>query len=584
MVYSRGVKKETSPAVEQVGSTSLVEVSTPTRASLVETWDDINRKVELSEDFSKDEEAVYWLDSYVIADADVNSFQIYNNEYSHDNRAVYVNGHVKDGSTRKLYQIQGVDVATFRIFGNGYAADKNNAYFSGEEIDGADPETFWVTDLPFVFYAKDKNFAFYKAERLIDIDASSFRILQGSSPVMTYLVDDKKVLLQAWFSDSDAHEMRQVLDADPTTFEVIRGAWARDRTNTYYGTHLIEGSDPATLEILGANDDGPHSNMYAKDKTGVYYTFKRLEGANSETFHAVENVWRFLGNYGEDMNLAYRNGEIFPKQDLAYFKQGKIPPTAKRIGSQYYQYRGGIYYDSESTQAADPLASLDADPATFQILRKGYARDNKNVYYEGRMVTEDLLNNFEILPNSYSKDSHRVYFEGRTIEGADTATFSFIPNSSYVKDKNSVYYRENSEVKKTAADVATFQVILGGNGEYGEDDQHVFMGNKIIDTASPQSFRYLGSGYSTDSTTAFYLDSRLESVDHDSFRVLGNGLSSDDGYHGELIYYSYARDKENVFCEGNILSGADVGSFILKGKNGMPQDKLHRYNRCESVE
>jgi uracil-DNA glycosylase len=44
------------------------------------------------------------------------------------------------------------------------------------------------------------------------------------------------------------------------------------------------------------------------------------------------------------------------------------------------------------------------------------------------------------------------------------------------------------------------------------------------------------------------------------------------------------RDKENVFCEGNILSGADVGSFILKGKNGMPQDKLHRYNRCESVE
>ncbi len=532
--------------------------------------------------FSKDANSVYWYHGTIVG-ADAGTFDTYDNWYARDSKTVYYQGYTRDGSGNDVYIIRGADVATFRALGNTYAKDKNHAYFKGEEVVGADPETFEEVGQPGIFYAKDKNSVYRDGEKSGELYTADFRILDKSGTAV-YMIDSERVLLEAWFIDGSKREIRVVEGADPETFEVVRGVWGKDRNSVYYGAHRIENSDPGTLEVLGAGNEDLRSMMYAKDESGVYYTFKRIENADSKTFQAVEEVWVFPGNYGEDKYSAYRDGQTFPKQDLAFFKRGELPPAVKSLGSRYFQYENKVYYYPESVQSVESLGLIDADLENFRVLRSGYARDDKRVYYKGVTISEDPSNTFEILQDSYSKDAKGVYYESKKIDGADPSTFSFIRNSYFTMDKNSVYFLENYEVKKTGADVATFQVVLGSPGNYGKDSRNVFIGDRVLESAIPQSFRYLDSGYSKDSESVFFGEKKISNADPVSFTVLGDGLSSDEGYHGSLVYYSYAKDKEHVFCEADILSGADIKTFILKGKNGMPQDKFHRYNWCETIE
>lgn len=578
-----GMKKEET-ANKKVSEVSLLEALI--RTVTVEGDRNFEKRVTLSEDFSKDENAVYWLGSYIVMNADVNSFQIYDNEYARDSQRVYFNGYVEGGSTRKLYQILGADVSTFESLGNGYARDKNHAYFRGNDIAGADAASFAGVDQPFVYYAKDKNSAYSGADRLSNFNASTFRVYEGSSPGGMYLLDDQRVWLHTWFSDSDAYEMREIVSADPDTFKVLKGVWAIDKNQAFYGTHPIEGVDLKTYEVFGKDDGDPRLMMYAKDESNVYYTFNKVASADAKTFQPVENVWIFPANYGEDEKSAYRNGEIFPKNDLLFFKRGQLPPSVKDLGSRYFRYDGAIYHYPVSVQAAESMdLMVDVDPDTFRILKNGYARDDKRVYYQGEMIVEDPLNTFEILRGSYSKDAESIYYGSKKIDGADPSTFSFIRNSDFTMDKNSVYFYENFNVRKIeSADPATFQVVLGSAGNYGRDDRHVFIGDHVLESAIPQSFRYLDVEYSKDSESVYFGEKKINNVDPVSFKVFGSGLSTERGYHDSVVYYSYAKDKEHVFCEADILSGADIKTFILKGKNGMPQDKFHRYNWCETIE
>ena len=305
--------------------------------------------------------------------------------------------------------------------------------------------------------------------------------------------------------------------------------------------------------------------MYAKDKNSVYYTYKRVEGADLETFHIVEHVPLLFSSFGEDKNRAYWDGEIFPKQDLAFLKRGKLPISAKGLGENYYLYQEAIYYLSPpgggepqylTRVRANPLSessTVYADAATFRALKNGYARDKDNVYLREYLLVHDPVQSFVLLEYPYSKDEHKVYYENEVIAGANPRSFSVIPNSRYSKDEDAVYY-PNSPVRKIDADPSAFKLIPGGDGAYGSDGKSIY-----------------------------FVGKKIEKVDLESFRVLGIGLNTDVGY-GEPMFYSYARDKDNVFCEGGILPGADVKTFVLKGKNGMPQDKFHRYSWCEAVE
>jgi len=99
------------------------------------------------------------------------------------------------------------------------------------------------------------------------------------------------------------------------------------------------------------------------------------------------------------------------------------------------------------------MKKISSNPNSFKIFINDYAKDNKNSFYEGKIIWNDW-NGFVVLKTTaysqnwkismdsydwYAKDSKNVYYLGKII-WADPKTF--VPLLlHYAKDKNNAYYR-----------------------------------------------------------------------------------------------------------------------------------------------
>ena len=68
-------------------------------------------------------------------------------------------------------------------------------------------------------------------------------------------------------------------EADPSTFEVLQGAYARDSQHVFYFDRPIVEADLSSVRPL----DGP----YASDSARVYWMGKAIDGADPSTFRVL---------------------------------------------------------------------------------------------------------------------------------------------------------------------------------------------------------------------------------------------------------------------------------------------------------
>ena len=103
--------------------------------------------------------------------------------------------------------------------------------------------------------------------------------------------------------------------------------------------------------------------------------------------------------------------------------------------------------------------------------RSSYARDGRNLYYEGARVAVKDLESFEILDYGYDRDKVTGYYHRVPVAGSDGASFTVL-DSYYAKDKAHVYYsqldwgdpNERSKpvsVRVNGADLRVVQLLLG---------------------------------------------------------------------------------------------------------------------------
>ena len=122
------------------------------------------------------------------------------------------------------------------------------------------------------------------------------------------------------------------------------------------------------------------------------------------------------------------------------------------LGGNYSIYKGNVYYGNES------IGRGIKDPKTFEFLPNGiiydvwlYGKDKYNVYYiENKMI--NCFNSYyfiyevkginkdkvEVLNKWFIKDDKNIYFKGKILEGADYNKFEVLPNGNG-KDKNQSY-------------------------------------------------------------------------------------------------------------------------------------------------
>jgi hypothetical protein len=223
-------------------------------------------------------------------------------------------------------------------------------------------------------------------------------------------------------------------------------------------------------------------------------------------------------------------------------------------GWNYYRVSDGVVYYQNKEIA-------NADPATFQELEDGWARDRNAVYEEG--YKKAFLNpaTVRVLPPIYIMDKAAVWVYGTGYylrvdkTDADPATFMVISHG-YGKDKNNVYYFAQ---KIANADVQSFTPLRdaaypsaegSASSWYAKDIHSAYYRSTVIQNADVQSLVFLGGEYAKDSHTVYYEGNRIANADAGTFALVGQ----------------YAKDKNHVFYSGKMLDlEIDPASFAVVG-------------------
>lgn len=174
-----------------------------------------------------------------------------------------------------------------------------------------------------------------------------------------------------------------------------------------------------------------------------------------------------------------------------------------------------------------------------------------------------------------------------------------IANAEYFKENGEVYYKMpyfeiKSKVK--GADAKTLENVGEDNmemaGFFGKDSKNTYFIGKKIKDVSPKGFEILDAKYVKDDKNLYKLEDKLSSyfssneiktkkvsidgLDVKSFKVLENNKDS---------YFDYYVDKSNVYIDKDNLekiTGADRNSFEILGYS-IARDKNNVYNKGEKL-
>ena len=201
-----------------------------------------------------------------------------------------------------------------------------------------------------------------------------------------------------------------------------------DRGKVYYGNEILEGANPKTVELIGFS--------LFKDDKNVYYMGEKIKDIKIKNFEKLgKNYWK------NDNKIYYRDKKI-ENADIMSFKV---------LNEDFAKDKNNVYDGNES------IGRGIKDPKTFEFLPNGiiygtlYGKDKYNVYYiENKMINcfdtyysiyevkginKDKV---EVLNDWFIKDDKNIYFKGKILEGVDYNTFEVLPNGDG-KDKNRSY-------------------------------------------------------------------------------------------------------------------------------------------------
>ena len=578
----------------------------------------------------------------------LDGLKIFGEYYLKDKNSVYEIS-MNDNDKVKVKPIKNlnIDVATFEdIFNEGLFKDKNAVYYAEDNdgdislkiLQGADPATF-----EFGIISKDKNSVFIGNQKLEGVSSKGFEVLDDTfnfvkdyknvyyldreSDGITYKVkvlDTKGIDIPSleFLGDSynqyyrdknniyflndkdDKMEFEKLAGANPKTFEIINGNFARDDKNVYFFNKKVIGVDAKTFEEVGydivKDKNGVYflenvseenenleiktknlkadgidlktlkklDNGYFKDKNSIYYELSgnlyKMKNVDLSTFEVLNSPYSSSVYFAKDKNNVYYNGK---KLD------GIVPNDFEQIQSYFIKDKNGIYKFEEGENEQDlKITPINAkiDFKNFKELDWKYFGDDKNIYYfdeeSFKKVDKADINSFERIDfTGFFKDKNNVYYEGEKVEGIDMNSIEVV-NGMCIKDKNSVFY-EGKKLRNISP--TNFNIFDGGmsydkilvdkNGAYklmeneNQKDKIIPLDSKNIDLKtleridSPMD----SSNYFKDKNGVYFLNGekfvKINGADIDTFEVTMSG--------------KYGKDRNNVYFEGKKMEGENLKKF-----------------------
>ncbi|MGH3643213.1 MAG: DKNYY domain-containing protein [Mycobacterium sp.] len=207
----------------------------------------------------------------------------------------------------------------------------------------------------------------------------------------------------------------QIDGADAASFQVLDRTFAKDRSTVYVDGRALPDADPASFVLLGRPD-------FARDRDHVYQR-DRVLSDDPAHFELLG------GNLAKDGKAVYWSDGSVLSKDPAHF--GIVSDT------DHY-----LFTKDGRTVHVNGVPIADADPATFSVLERGYARDDGGIFYFADRIPDADATSFEVLEGSFARDARRAYWMGKRIPAADGASFRVLnANFECAADRARAYFR-----------------------------------------------------------------------------------------------------------------------------------------------
>ena len=158
--------------------------------------------------------------------------------------------------------------------------------------------------------------------------------------------------------------------------QILGDSYSIYKGNVYYGNEILEGANPKTAELIGFSllkDDKNH--VYIGNSSIGLWKLDKIE--NPETFEFLSDTINTDSFYGKDKYNVYYVNRIF----LSCF---------------------GTY-----TWIGFKVEGINRDKV--EVLNDWFIKDDKNIYFEGKILEGVDYNTFEVLPNGDGKDKNQSY-------------------------------------------------------------------------------------------------------------------------------------------------------------------------------
>ena len=412
-----------------------------------------------------------------------------------------------------VYKYMPADPESFEIVLNNYYAlytrDKNHVYLNGNVIDSAKPQDFHVNPVD-ISYAMDKNHVFYNGKLIEDADPKTFKKMDFIYRYSDYYRDKRHIYYWG----------RKVEGLSAANFDISKFYYKSDgkvwlrvpRSNVLQ--FCIEEADTATFQTFDSMVDD-FACLYAKDSQHAYYHGMPMQGVDVASFQPYEN-----SGYAYDKNNLYFNGQRVPIT-------GTFNPEGFSIIS--YMYTDG-YTDGYS--------------------RNVYTQDNRNMYYNGRVLQDHMPGCLPEFYNNRRNDNRfcifvycggRIYCRGKLIKKGSKEDIRIYLYSRHVSpfwsDDINIYYEDKiiAKAEDGLEALDSEYAIIGGNRVFYMDEEIAVSDVKTFQT---QTYGH----YAKDKNHVYFEGKKLKHSNPDKFDTEGLG---------------YAKDNAHIFYEGEIIEGAD---------------------------
>jgi len=290
----------------------------------------------------------------------------------------------------------------------------------------------------------------------------------------------------------------------------------------------------------------------------------------------------------------------------------------------YFLEAGKVVFCQGGKKIAFGSKKCDADINSLEILSRFIIKDNKGIYFKGIRQSHVDYESFHV-DNEIPKDKNNAYIGAKTklevIPNVDAASYSLVKQDSsgirWTKDKNS-YYRA---LKKMHVDYNSFE-FLNGSFSRDKDSIYAWMLKLSQDKSKKQANAFkavtkfndsvlvVNEAYIIASDTLFYIaklkNNALKKLDvpsKDEIRSLNKHIIIVDNvvvFKGEMFKYKdvdsetfelldpnyamkYARDKNYIYFEQEVIDQANPKSFTVLEKSFFGIDEQHVYYKKEII-